>query len=97
MSCWERQTSKAYQGYILDPSDDRPGPRGPVPVIAIVGFNKKKGEYILKRYGSEEKCSWYPGQEENIHKISLSGGNSSGSILVCMNSGAGNCPPPFLC
>ena len=42
MSCWERQTSKAYQGYILGTSDDRPGPRGPVPVIAIVGFNKKK-------------------------------------------------------
>ena len=42
MSCWEKQTSKAYQGYILGPSDDRPGPRGPVPVIAIVGFNKKK-------------------------------------------------------
>ena len=42
MSCWTMHPSKAYQGFILGPSNNRPGHRGPGPVVAIVGFNRNK-------------------------------------------------------
>ena len=33
---------RAYQGYILGPSNSRPEPKGPGLLVALVGLNKKK-------------------------------------------------------